>query len=93
METRKKSIIDNERRCHICGSTDNLHKHHVIYGWANRKLSDEDGLWLYLCMECHMNLHDYGIHNRDLQIEAEEKWIQTYGTEEEFRKRYGKSYF
>ena len=41
-----KSILQNKKECYITGSTYNLHKHHVFEGTANRKLSEQDGLWL-----------------------------------------------
>ena len=40
------------------------HKHHV-FGGANRKLSEKDGLYFYLRPEMH-NMSDKGIHfNKD----------------------------
>ena len=89
-----KSIIQDECKqdyCYICGKhADALH--HCWHGSANRKLADKDGLTVKLCNICHMNLHDNGIFDRDLQRIAEERWIEHYQkTEDDFRKRYGKS--
>lgn len=73
-----------------------LHKHH-IFGGANRKHSDEDGLVIFLRPEDH-NMSKKGIHaNREFDLyakkKAQERWMEFYGkTEEQFRKRYGKSW-
>lgn len=67
--------------------------HHCLHGTANRRLAEEDGLKVYLCNTCHRLLHDKGLYDKDLQKMAQEKWMAYYGkTEDEFRKRYGKSY-
>ena len=90
----KESIITNiDKVCYICARYGNLEKHHCIHGTANRKLADEDGLFVWLCRNCHMRLHDKGIGDKGLQIEAEKAWMQHYGkTEADFIKRYGKNY-
>lgn len=92
-----KSIICNDKRCFICGTENNIHIHHLIYGSANRKKSEEDGLWVYLCGK-HHNLSAEGVHyNKALDLRfkkmAEKRWIDFYGkSEESFIKRYGKNY-
>ena len=73
-----------------------LHKHH-IFGGSNRKHSDEDGLVIFLRPEDH-NMSNKGIHsNKEFDLYAKRKaqlrWMEFYGkTEEQFRKRYGKSW-
>lgn len=49
-----KSIIDRDMKnqCFICGKTGYTERHH-IYGSANRKYSEQYGLTVYLCPECH----------------------------------------
>ena len=90
----KQSIIAKpDNLCYFCARYGNLEKHHCIHGTANRKLADEDGLFVWLCHNCHMRLHDQGIGDKGLQIVAEKAWMQRYGkTEEDFIKRYGKNY-
>ena len=92
----KKSLIQNGRYCYVCGTEYALHKHHIFYGSANRKLSEEDGAYCYLCY-MHHNGGNYGVHfNKDLDIElkreCQEAWEQTKGTREDFIKRYGKTW-
>lgn len=43
-----KSIIQSRKECYITKSTTNLHKHHILEGTANRRISEEDGMWIWL---------------------------------------------
>ena len=63
------SILQETKMCLICGTTKNLHNHHVYGGVAHRKISDKYGLTIYLCMDHHTG--NNGIHrdyNLDLEI-------------------------
>lgn len=89
----------NEDRCYLigdgCPCKGGKNRHHVFFGHANRRLSEKDGCWVYLCVEHHTG--NGGVHqNRDkdlaLKMKAQAAWEERYGTREEFRKRYGKSY-
>lgn len=92
-----ESIIQKKKECFICKSTYNLHSHHIFFGSANRKLSEQDGMKVWLCAP-HHNMSDAGVHfdrTLDLRIKkvAQLKWQEYYNkTEDNFRKRYGKSY-
>lgn len=86
-------------KCDVRWSTQRFegsHKHH-IFGGANRKKSDEDGLVIFLKPEDH-NMSNKGIHsNKEFDLYAKRKaqlrWMEFYGkTVEQFRKRYGKSW-
>lgn len=90
-----KSIISNEKECIICHTTQNLHRHHIFGGTANRKKSEQDGCWCYLCIEHHTGSH--GVHqNRSLDVrlkqDCQRKWESLNGGREAFIKRYGKSW-
>lgn len=91
-----KSIIQNEKACYICGTTQNLHLHHIFFGSANRRLSDADGCVVYLCQRHHTGAA--GVHgNRkidlSLKTKCEKAWLEHYGkTIEDFIKRYGRNY-
>ena len=92
----KKSIVSNEHKCLICGTTNNLHRHHIFMGTANRQKSEEDGCWCYLCV-WHHNGSNQGVHynkglDRNLKQHCQRRWEAIYGTREDFIKRYGKSY-
>ena len=91
------SIICNEKKCYICNVNSNIHLHHIMFG-KNRKISDEDGLTVYLCYDHHEGT--YGVHGKeghelDLKLKqiAEKRWCEFYKkTPEQFIKRYGKNY-
>ena len=91
----KNSIINDKKRCIVCGTFFNLHKHHVFYGTGNRKLADEDGLWVYLCGH-HHNLSQDGVHfNKELDMGLKQLGQTAYEkthTREEFMERYGRNY-
>lgn len=92
-----KSIMQKEKRCCICGTTNNLHEHHVIHGNANRKLSEKYGLKVWVCLEHHTG--DNGVHNNaylddELKKQAEINWL-LYDYDRsinDFIKIFGKNY-
>lgn len=101
----KDSIVINMEYADydIIDGTPCAQRHH-IFGGANRKLSDEDGLWVPVTSEHHtgkMSVH----MNKEIsvlmhiigQLAYEKHLIATTGVtedmaREEFRKRYKKSY-
>lgn len=70
---------------------------HEVFGGPDRQLSIQDGLIIYLRPEMH-NVGDKGIHfNKDFreyaQKIAQKRWMEFYNkTEDDFRKRYRRSY-
>ena len=85
--------MQGDKVCFLCGSVRNLERHHCIHGTANRKLAEKDGLIVWLCHDCHMDLHDHGTFDKALQHLAMVAWINKGNkTEDDFRKRYGKCY-
>lgn len=91
----KKSIIVNDmEHCYVCGSS-YIEIHHVIYGNANRRLSDKYGLIVPLCHECHCGRS--GAHfNKDLDAHlkklAQMKFEALYGANTRFQEVFGKNY-
>ena len=92
-----QSIIQENRECYVCKTTNNLHLHHIIFG-QNRKKADEDGLVVYLCREHHegtIGVHGIRGHNLDKRLKeiAELEWLRYYNkTKEDFIARYHKNY-
>ena len=95
-----KSIMQEDRTCcYLCkrnGSSDPLEEHH-IFGGANRKLSEKDGLKVCLCGRlCHRNgigaVHKNKQASDRLKAEAQKAWEERYGTRGQFVKRYGRNY-
>lgn len=90
---KPKSIIqDKESYCYVCCKSGASDTHHVFNG-AYRAKSEEDGMILYLHRCCHDWLHRHPVSNATMKARAQRIWMKYYGkTEDEFRKRYGKSY-
>ena len=74
-----QSIIQQDRECWACKTTLNLHRHHCIYGIANRRKAEEDGLTVYLCVRHHTEPHT-GVHggNRQLDLELKKEAQKAY---------------
>lgn len=95
-----KSIMQTDKSyCFLCGRNGNgdpLEEHHCI-GGSRRKLSEKDGLKVYLCgSRCHRNgkqsAHMSANTGLFLKQKAQEAWESKYGSREEFMSRYGKNY-
>jgi hypothetical protein len=89
-----KSIIQEEKKCFICGQTYWLESHHCLHGTANRKLAEKYGLKVWLCQEHHRG--NSGVHKNhmlDLTLKsvAQKKFEETH-SRKEFIKIFGKSY-
>ena len=98
-----RSLLDTRKGvCFMCGRYGPTEKHHIMQGTSNRKLSEQDGLWVYLCPDCH-NRPPNGVHFNKENME----WLHRLGqkayefsrcdlTAEEartaFMERYGKNY-
>ena len=94
MGKTKSIIVECMDNCFVCGSP-YVEIHHVIYGTANRKLSDKYGLVVPLCKEHHTGRtgvhfkHDLDIHLKKL---AQEKFEALYGANTSFREIFGRNY-
>ena len=87
-----KSIICNEKKCYLCGSTQNLECHHLMHGTGWRKLADKYGLKVWLCAYHHRD-NKHGVHgNAELDlwfkqlaqncfeiVHGHEKWMEVFG--------------
>ncbi len=92
-----KSIIQNKKQCYVCGLYRPVEEHHVFFGNANRKVSEENGFKVYLCYEHHRGT--VGVHGKygyalDLRLkqDCEIRYINQGHTKEEFIKLIGKNY-
>ena len=96
-------MLNNDKRCFVCGTTNDLHVHHIFEGAANRKKSEEDDMKIYLC-GYHHNMSNAGIHyNKELELKvkklAQQVWMKQFVPNlpledqiEAFIKRYGRNY-
>lgn len=58
----RKSILQDEKKCFICGTMLQLERHHVIFGKGRRQIADRLGLTVYLCHEHHQGA--FGVHGK-----------------------------
>lgn len=91
-----RSLISNEHECYVCGQVYDLHRHHIFYGTANRRLSENYGCWCWLC-GWHHNLSDVGVHfNKKLDLRlkkvCQEAWEREYGGRSDFIAVFGRSW-
>ena len=94
-----KSVLQNEKKCFLSGSTSNLEEHHIFFGSAKRKLSEKYGLKVYLTKHFHtgdINGNKNAVHfNKSLDLHlkktAQEKFEETH-TRQEFINTFGRSY-
>lgn len=89
-----KSIMQDEKYCIITGKPYGLHKHH-IYGGPNRRISEEQGFYVYLTPEYH-NMSNKGVHfNKELDLALKKacqcRYEETH-SREEFIALIGRSY-
>jgi len=92
-----KSILQEEKRCYICGLYSPVEEHHIYFGKANRKISEEKGFKVWLCAEHHrgtIGVHGKLGHALDLRLKetCQRKYLNLGHTREEFIKLIGKSY-
>ena len=89
-----QSVLQDEKKCWICGSMVDLERHHIMSGTANRKLSERYGLWCYLCYRHHTGpggAQYNRVLNRELRMYAQMAFERTH-TREEWMKVFGKNY-
>ena len=72
-----------------------LQEHHVIFGTANRKLSEKYGLKVYLCLEHHEQGPNAVHRNADMNMllrEEAQRAFEARWPELSFREIFGKNY-
>ena len=93
---KRFSILQNEKKCYVCGTTQNIHIHEVMFG-RNRNNSIKDGCCVYLC-GYHHNQSNEGVHfnhklDMELKQKMEKRWLDYYHKDiEDFIKKYGRNY-
>lgn len=90
----KSAVFKKTDECYVCGSP-YVEKHHIFYGVANRKLSEQYGMVVALCPEHHRGTH--GVHfnkvlDQHLKETAQKYFEAEIGTRDTFRAIFGKSY-
>jgi len=103
-----KSILQTKKECYLCRKkadligwkgdlpSSGLHKHHIVFGSADRKVSESAGVWCWLCAKEH---HVYGpesVHGNhevaaELMKDAQEKFEALY-SHDAWMALYGRNY-
>ena len=98
----KESIMQGkDRRCYLCMKLQNdyrihgvIHEHHVYPG-ANRKISEENGFKVYLCLAHHIDgpaaVHNNAANRRLIQEECQRIYEQSH-TRQQFMELIGRNY-
>lgn len=92
-----KSIIDRNTKgqCFICGKYGDTECHHIFFG-SNRKYSEQYGLTVYLCPQCHrtseVSVHKNGEVNRTLKRIGQRAFENKCGSRDKFIKIFGRNY-
>ncbi len=91
-----KSILQNEKKCYVTGSTKGLHKHH-IFGAFNRDNSEKYGLWVWLQWDRHIENSPHRTPHNDKSVDlmlkktAQRKFEETH-SRDEFMQIFGRSW-
>ena len=88
----------------MCGRHIYTERHHIFGNVANRRLSEQDGLWVYLCFD-HHNRPPEGVHynaenmlwlhqvgQKAYEDKLIEKGLNNSDARAVFMQRYGKNY-
>ena len=83
-----RSILQEDKRCYICGSVIGLERHHIFAGVANKPISERYGLWVWLCARDHRGTEGAQYDkdkNRMLKEDAQAAFEETHSHEEWMR--------
>ena len=90
------SILGSRKGCcYLCGKYGQTDEHH-IFGGPNRMLSEQYGLKVDLCLECH-RFGKHAVHKDhavmdELHRQGQEAFERQVGSREEFMKIFGRNY-
>lgn len=94
MGKAESALVTDLKHCYVCCSNQ-VQIHHVFHGTSNRKNADRFGYIVPLCMEHHTG--NTGVHfNADFDLflkqQAQQHFESNYGSRDDFRQVFGKSY-
>ncbi len=97
MDKTKSIVTDYGSICFFCGKQAEG-EHHLLFGNGTRKLSEEDGLKVPVCNQCHTlgtvtgRIHDNPIAEKLSKMLGQAMFELKIGDRQDFMARYGKSY-
>ncbi len=81
--------------CFLCNRDfgyGNTARHEVFYGISNRDIAKKEGLWVYLCPDCHAKCHHKEPEDLELKEEGQMLWENVNGGDRKrFIELFGKS--
>lgn len=82
-----KVKLQANKECWFCHTTQNLHRHEIYFGSANRRKSIAAGMQVWLCAP-HHNMSGHSVHhNREMDLKLK-RWgqmeFEKVNTREEF---------
>lgn len=84
-EMSKPSILQDEKKCYLTGyEGGGLDKHHIYHGFGNRRISDENGFWVWIKHDRHIADSPYKTPHNDpatdlrLQQDCQRKYEETH---------------
>lgn len=91
-----KSVLQTEKECYLCHTTQNLESHHIFFGTSNRRISEFHGFKVWLCNRHHTGGPDAVHRNREVDLCLKEMaqfyYEENVGSRESFITEFGKSY-
>lgn len=89
-----KSILQEDKRCWLCGRVVGLEVHHILGGVANRKLSEKYGLKVWLCHNCHTGRDGAQYdQQKNLQLKRDAQYaFERTHSRKEWMNLFGKNY-
>ena len=93
-----ESIMETKKGiCYTCGKRCPTQEHHIFYGTANRRLSEQYGMKVHLCLEHHLD-NQSGVHGRNRELDRKLKedaqivFERKYGSRVDFINIFGRNY-
>lgn len=91
-----KSVLQKNKECYYCGTTQCLEEHHVFFGHKCRSVSEEYGMKIWLCNHHHTGGGESVHKNRKVDLAykaiAQKQFEETMGSRDDFIRLFGKSY-
>jgi len=87
------TVFGKGKECFVCGNTYQLHSHHIFPG-SDRQCAERRGLKLWLCYQHHSQVHAFPNEGLDKNLKemAQTYYEQNYGSRDDFRREFRKSY-
>lgn len=88
------TVFGRGKECFFCHGTYQLNDHHIFPSVADRPHSEKRGLKVWLCWQHHSDVHAFPNKGLDkcLKEMAQTYYEEHYGSRDDFRKEFRKSY-